>query len=411
MVERLATGPALGFPKSPERIDDYIAAFGHFEDWIALERPDDFLDESLIPAEHRMMADFWPEAFDTYRHAMWSYLERQSGMKEWSSAIRSLMLRARSLDPSGYEEFTEAFDGAIPRFIEQKRNAVKRYQDMGRAADRPTQLRTALSVFSDFYEIDLPLWFLAVVGEAMNTGRIDAGLLGGPASRTAQGALVDTTIEKLAGTPLESYFSEAYDAELRNAINHNDYQLHVADDVVEVRALDGSRTWSGDELYRRVTGTTQLVEAVQTVGAYLRYVEEPRLRASVADVGLVACLFGRSEGTMPHATLFQLWCFHEMDTSGSWLDSATVTFAAQLDGRERVRFTERGFTVGEPFFELAPESFWRSGWMRVTRIPIAPDLGLGYPKLELPGALPDYEMIGVADEHVVRLERAKTALD
>jgi len=92
-------------PGDPQLVDDYAVQFAHFEEWIILDRPEDFLDLDEVPAEHNMLITNSPESFEFYRHAMWAYLERYNDMHEWSSTIKSLLIRARRADPIGYESF------------------------------------------------------------------------------------------------------------------------------------------------------------------------------------------------------------------------------------------------------------------------------------------------------------------
>jgi len=405
LYEQVRRGPSHPGAGNVGRAEEYAAAFSHFEEWILLGRPEGFLDVRAVPPEHNMMIDFWPEAFEAYRHALWAYLERHTALHLWSSTVRSLLIRARRSDPVGYDEFIRVLDDAMPRFVEQKRNSVQRHMQAERDPDRARALRASLSAYADTYEIDLPMWFLAVLGRALTTGKLTPEAFGGPSSSTSQAALINSAVEALRGTPLERLLRDAYDAKLRNAIQHNDYELRIGTTEVTVSMLDGSRTWHGDELYNRVTGTQQLVEAVQTVSAYVRLVEEPLLKAEFSQAGLVAVLFSGYQDNLPHAAVHQLWCFHEMDTAGTWLDGCTVTFEVLEDGREKVSFTERGYTIGEPVShsEQLGDELRRHGWMHVTRIPVAPNFDLGYPVVDLPAAAASYEVVGVPDEHVVKV--------
>jgi hypothetical protein len=84
---------------------------------------------------------------------------------------------------------------------------------------------TELVTYANYYEIDFPMWFLAVLGKAVTTGRVEPTAFGGPASKIAQGSLIDSAVRALSGTPLERPMAKAYDPELRNAIQHNNYKL------------------------------------------------------------------------------------------------------------------------------------------------------------------------------------------
>jgi hypothetical protein len=248
------------------------------------------------------------------------------------------------------------------------------------------------------------MWFLGVLGRAVKTGRVEPAAFGGPSSTVAQGSLIDSAIRALSGTPLERAMAEAYDPELRNAIQHNDYELIVDDKEVHVSTLDGQQTWHGDHLWKCVIGTSQIVHAVQTVSAYVRTVEEPRLRADHAEVGFVGCIYMLRSTELPQVVLLQLWCFHEMDSAGTWLDAATMSFEQLSDGRTRVNLTERAYTIGEDVRPIVADYKGEApGWVKVTRVPVAPNLGLGYPTIVRPGDNAEYEVVGVPDVHVIRV--------
>ena len=73
----------------------------------------------------------------------------------------------------------------------------------------------------DYYECDLPLWFLGVLGKALTDGTVKPDAFGGPSTRTAQGNLVGQVSPALQGTPLAALVADAYDADLRNTVGHN----------------------------------------------------------------------------------------------------------------------------------------------------------------------------------------------
>lgn len=403
-LQHLAGGPALGSNRSIRRAEEYLAAFATYEEWILHGQPEGQLDLTALPPEHHMMILNWPDAFEAYRHALWAYLERNSALNPWSSAIKSLLVRARSSDPTGFKQFIDAVDSASDRYVEQKRNAT---QDYLRIRDSPhlrERLKLSLHAFAQYYEIDFPMWFLAVLGKSLKTGKLTPSSFGGPNSTVPQGSLIHAATDALKGTPLQQFLTDAFDPDLRNAIQHNDYELVVDGKSVEVRTLDGSKHWDGTRLHQCVTGTAQLVEAVQTVVAYVRLVEEDRQRARFSQAGLVAVMYTANEDELPMATIFQLWCFHEMDAAGTWLDDCTVTFEPAGEGREKVKFTDEGFTVGPTMTDSDLGRVMREqGWMQVIRMPVAPALGLGYPKLEKGLGKASYEIVGVPDQHLVKV--------
>lgn len=402
-LKEVIKSPAFGHSTDHKKADEYRAAFMAFEDWVTAGKPEEGLDPASLPLEHRSMMEFWPEAFEVYRHAMWTYLERTLNLNPWTAEIRSLMLRVRSIDPTGFAEFLNQIDSGVERFVEQKRNAILMHNNLGTHATVREDVEATLALYAKYYEIDFPMWFLAVLGKAIKDGRVNPTAFGGPNSSTPQGSLIESTVEALKETPLERPIAEAYDAELRNAIQHNDYKLKISPGEITASTLDGSRKWRGDQLWDSVMGTAQIVNATQTVAAYIRAVDDPRATAEFADVGLMACLYSGWKDSLPEIVVMQLWCFHIMDLQGNWLDAATIRFEELGDGNVRVHFTEKGYTVGTDVREALRDSEGNlPTWARVRRVPVAPDLGMRYPKVRAGQAM-SYEVVGVPDIHMVRI--------
>jgi hypothetical protein len=106
---------------------------------------------------------------------------------------------------------------------------------------------------------------------------------------------------------------------------------------------------------------------------------------------------------MPQIVMLQLWCFHAMDASGTWLDNATIRFEETDSENLRVKYTDKGFTVGED----ARDTFRRDDgavheWVRVRRVPVAPNLNMNYPVIDVTDRM-SFEVVGVPDIHVVRV--------
>jgi hypothetical protein len=100
--------------------------------------------------------------------------------------------------------------------------------------------------------------------------------------------------------------------------------------------------------------------------------------------------------------LHQLWCFAELDSDGCWLDSSDFGIEQPTDpdlsDSAAFRFGTAGVILvpeSEPLDQLR-EILDRNRWVTVTRYPVAPYLGLRYPRY---GS--DYEIVGTADEHLV----------
>jgi hypothetical protein len=119
------------------------------------------------------------------------------------------------------------------------------------------------------------------------------------------------------------------------------------------------------------------------------------------SVQLIAEVVILRDGSSTTWGVFEL-CLYEMDAPGTWLDGSTVTFEQLPGGQESVHFAGRAKSTGMSITKEIGDDLREHGWMQVTRVPVAPAFGLGYPVVKLPDGR-TYEMVGVPDRHVAKL--------
>jgi hypothetical protein len=377
----------------------HLERFSKYEEWIMKGCPEGGIDLTDIPMEHQRMMEFGEEAFQIYRHALWIYLERVCQLNPWTALLRSMITKMRAIE--GFSSFVAQTNEGFRNFSAQRMNAVQSHAEGEVSPSVRAAVRSHLKVYAEYYEIDYPFWFLSVVAHAVNSGRIRANLLGGSNSQSAQGSLIEVTRSKLTGTPMLSYFEGAYDSALRNCVLHNDYEIREQGDQVTVHSLSDGRYWEWSEIHRKLVNTQHFVEAVVAASAYINVVDKNSESLEFNDSGVVhTTLFLPGDG-IPELWLFQMWCFYEMDPSGRWIDSKSVNVESLEEGLIRIRMSDRVvITDVEDNCRTFAEAVREHGWLRVKRVSVAPDLGLGFPSFESRG---NYEVTGVMDEHFVRL--------
>ncbi len=231
--------PPLAGPADPALATAYVQAFFDLEEWFSAGKPPGKLDLATLPREHRVLAGLDGPAFEYYRSCMLGLFEQAVLWRPAVAAIRSLLARARGLDPAGYDAFIEQAWGAHPRFAAQRNNAYRQLRALpehpGQDDDVRHRLRTQLKAWADYYEVDFVLWFLGVLGKGLTGGAVRPGAFGGPDTTTAQGSLADQVGEALAGTPLQALHITAYDRDLGNVARHNDYGVdgHTRADALD----------------------------------------------------------------------------------------------------------------------------------------------------------------------------------
>jgi hypothetical protein len=383
-----------------------LQAYYHLEDWWAAGEPEGEFDVELLPFEHQLFARRdKPAAFEHYRAALLSYYEQAVLRAPMSSLVRSYLRRLHAMDASALKAFVEAGEDAVERFVEQRNNAYRRVRPLldtpppQDRAQHEAELRTVLSAWVDYFECDLPLWFLGVTGKALSSGLIEPTAFGGPNSSTAQGSLADSVAAAIVDTPLAAIFDEAYSAKLRNIVQHNDFRVDAGrDGALRIVSLTAGEVFSEDEVRGRLFAQQSLGEAVATGMRWARHVLLAPETTALAQEGFVGAAFA-ADADGPVIALLQLWCFRDLDPLGSWLDSAEIVVLPHSDEEEEVRIGEHGVSIG-PAISTGPlgDSIRERGWVRVMRIPIAPALGLGHPTYDVTPAR-RYEVVGPLDDH------------
>jgi hypothetical protein len=195
--------------------------------------------------------------------------------------------------------------------------------------------------------------------------------------------------------------AKAYNRDLRNAIGHNNYTWRYHGSRVYLEDLYTGRTWELQDVNHRTNAMLEMVYAVQTIMACSAWVDRTR-HPWLAEAGFTSFAFmtaGRPG--VPQLLLLQLWCFHELDAEGRWLDDATLTLEPGEPGEEIVRLTKHAYSRGRSISGTAfQQALERVGWVQVTRVPVAPHLGLGLPSYRRPDGV-EYELVGPPNTHII----------
>lgn len=150
-----------------------------------------------------------PKRFEFLRHSAFQYVSKALGVAPWADILDSLVRRVCFEDPAGADTLRGALAGAHSRFLRQYREAFVAIDPSLNRVAKVTRARVGLQSYAAIYETDLPIWFLGVVGHALATGKLDPDFLGGPASPTPQGSMLNTVADVLRNTPLEEAFASA----------------------------------------------------------------------------------------------------------------------------------------------------------------------------------------------------------
>lgn len=230
---------------------------------------------------------------------------------------------------------------------------------------------------------------------------------GGPLTEVAQGTLVNQALDELADTPLHAAVEFVYDIQLRNAISHNDYDL-TTDRTKTLVLHPDDRTLSWEAVWE-VLGYAQdfhqgLLGAIATVVT----APQPEDWLILREYGVTSLDWLISRDGPIEVVLHQLWCFAELDPDGCWLDAADFTICKLAEGDPdsvAVRFGTAGFinVPKEAGADVLQTALDQQPWLLVTRYPVAPFLGLGYPRYT-----EEFEVVGTPDEHIVGFAGVET---
>lgn len=380
-------------------------AKSYVEDFMALEaagESGDFSAISRVPTDITLMMELYPEGYEFYRHSMYAYLDSHLGLNSWAAILRSLWRRLELVDPEGSSKFLREAWKAGNRFSSQRANAKHSLPPVIEDDVDERDARRILAGYAAVYEIDVPIWFLGVLGKAFKTSRFNPELFGGPESDVPQSALIQSVMEILEGTPIFAPFTDAYDAQLRNSVNHNDYTLVRTKSGLEVVDRKTQQTWSFSEVVTRLSDTWSVMQAIEHCVQYMEIVAKASALRNYVDLGVTDIRFLLLNDGRPSVLMTQLWCFRDLDPLGRWLDESSLTIRASDGGAERIGFTENAALEGEAMSSSEwgqAVSEW--GWVHVRRVPVAPDLGFGFPCLQRPDGT-WMEIRGDVDEHIVR---------
>lgn len=369
-----------------------------YEEWVRAGRVIADARPDTWPFMYRTANAFWPEAFEFLRHSAFQYVSKALGVAPWADIIDSLARRVSSEDPAGADALRDALAGAHARFLRQYREAFAAMEPSLNRMAKVARARVGLQSYAAIYETDLPIWFLGVVGQALTIGKVDPGFLGGPASPTPQGSMLNTVADVLKETPLYVPFTTAYSRELRNALGHNDYELTTTGDSFSLVDSSTGQTWSERDVWNLISSSQTMVQAVLMVAQSLlsRQGED-----QFADCGVTSFTYDMTVSGTPVVVVAQLWCFRDLDPRGNWLARAELSIEQGKGGLESASLTPRARLSGSPISNTeVGRACAETGWVCIRRVPVAPNLGRGLPIIRsAEGEL--LEVVGVPDVHYV----------
>lgn len=358
------------------------------------------------PPVYEMFLGRGPAYFEFYRHHAVAYVADAVGVAPWGRLLMSAMRRLELLDAEAYAGLVELLRQADGRYQQQRRSANREMQALPVRRTVEDDIHWMLRSYAAVYEIDLPLWFLGVVGRGIKTGKIDLGFLGGPDTATAQRSLLRSLDEELAGTPLLACLHSAYDADLRNAALHQDVEVVTEGD--KVRVVDGrtGSEWSHSDVQEIFVASQHMQHAV-VLAAQSAIARAITPKDEVSEVGVVSITSViAGERATPLFIICQLWCFRDLDPSGSWIDRSTLTLSNNPE--PSISLSPTATLTGPRVTDGMLSQVSAHGWVRIVRVPVAPRLGNGFPSLRSQEG-DDYEVVGPSDEHLVpaRVEGAR----
>lgn len=261
-------------------------------------------------------------------------------------ALHSLVQRLGAADEAAAQEVAAALRAGRDRFLRQYDETYALLGALPEPADAVGPLRGALHAYAALHEIDLPLWFLGVVGKACRDGKFDATYLGGPATTTPQASLVGTVEQTLVGTPLHEPFLASYDPVLRNAVGHNDYEITGSGEACAVTDHRTGTTWSADEVWDAVASSQYALQAVLVAAETVLAWPDATTAARFADRGVNHAAYAVDGAGQPMMVLTQLWCFRDLDPEGRWIDASELGVVDNGDGTERATLTAHAWSEG-----------------------------------------------------------------
>lgn len=375
-----------------------LASMLAYGEWVGRGRPE--AGPGMMPPLYCITGEaYWPEAVDYALEQTYAYVARALDLVPWSEIVESLSRRAFANDEVGRAQLNDSLRQALPRFSRQYRGGQIGLADImhGDTNDPEIAIRRALLAYTALYEIDLPLWYLGVLGRAHSSGRISTDFLGGPEGSTAQGAMINEIQPLLQNTPLELPLSMTYDAVLRNAINHNDYEIVDHEGGSRVYDHRTARSWDARDVYQRLLTTSFMVEAIR-LSVML---ELGRRAAPPRDAGVLTFTCDVQDNEIPIVVIGQLAAFRDLDPEGEWIDKSSISIDVEDRVATRIALTERARIDASVSLDSRFEAAVRNRrWTEVLRLPLAPSLGLELPVVQTHsgGAL---EVVGPPDRHFI----------
>lgn len=387
---------AWGGPTLPEKAWDHFEKMMNYEIWLTTrDDSDGELDASDLPSWYVAADRHSVDAFEFIRHSSFLYVASELRLAPWGDLLLSHLQRASLQDDAGAAALSTTLDAAYERFHRQYREATSTFRVAGELTDPVSRLRMSLMAWAAIYETDAPIWLLGVLGRAMRRRKIDVAAFGGPQSSTAQASLVASVLDTVRGTPLELLLEEAYDADLRNALLHNDYELRV-NPTIELLDHKSGKTWSGQELWQLLMGGQHLLQSTLIA---IQMFKVGRPGPELANAGVLSATYSLTGGGLPTIVLTQLWCCRDLDARGDWIASSEVVIERTTEG-DTLLVGDQSIVLGDPLPEDYRVQAERSGWVSLTRMSVAPTLGLGLPSF-MNAEKEELERLGPVDHHLV----------
>lgn len=356
-----------------------------------------------VPGIYSGGADVWPpEAYQFLRHHSMAWINRYTGFAAWAEPMLSIMERARGASPDEYAALRRLLDEGSNRFESQSRNAYSNLRHAETVVEPRQQLSMVLTGYALLFETELPIWFLGVLSMAAKTSRLRPNAFGGPDTATAQGSLMGQVGEAVVGGPFHEPFAHAVNTQLRHAVAHNDYDIIAYDGVLWVRELSTGRSWSDDEVYEIVQRAQVLHQSV-TLAVSLSVWHDAILAARGQDAGTLSLsMYARDPHEPPYLVIPQLWCFYDLDPTGSWLNAATFRITTE-DPIGRTTVSTHCSFPGVPPDHTILNALAAHRWVIVHRFSVTPAIGQKYPRFtSIDGQ--EYEVLGPSTEHMVPVE-------
>jgi hypothetical protein len=283
-----------------------------FEAWITR----DFIGEMPkdIPKEINVLYHENPTAYFYSRANLYVLIQELKGERGLLNDFKQLLADAKTKNSKYYDEFFTYYseDNFINHFTDNRRNTVEIGDEIRKLNIISQQ---ACFLYQSLYEVDAPFYILGVAGELAKNGKLNLSLtnLADNSGNLKKGVAIDYISSRLRNYPiLKSGFDKAYNSKLRNTIGHNKYKRFDK----EIKSLDGKISISISEFSQALYSLQSLNNAMINSLSLYQMEQESK---DLSDCGIIAIGFFEYEDGTPGLSIFQLWCFYNIDLQKQWL--------------------------------------------------------------------------------------------